>query len=148
MKTLISNVRAVLMDGTGTVLSDAFVAVEGDKITSVGQERPQGTFDREINGKGNIQLTGGKADEETLIAFLYEYLKGGQGVLFAFLPQSKVGHRGTTIRLRGLDEAATYVLHTSKGDIVKSGSYLMGHGLEVRLTGDYASAVVPFEKQQ
>ena len=80
--------------------------------------------------------------------FLYEYLKEDKGVLFVFLPQSRVGHRGTTIRLRGLDEAATYVLHTSKGDIVKSGSYLMGHGLEVRLTGDYASAVVPFEKQQ
>lgn len=28
-----------------------------------------------IEGKGNIELTGGKADEETLIAFLYEYLK-------------------------------------------------------------------------
>ena len=79
--------------------------------------------------------------------FLYEYLKEDKGVLFAFLPQSRVGHRGTTIRLRGLDEAAAYVLHTSKGDIVKSGSYLMHHGLEVRLTGDYASAVVPFEKQ-
>ena len=58
MKTLISNVRAVLMDGTGTVLSDAFVAVEGDKITSVGQERPQGTFDREIDGKGNVLMPG------------------------------------------------------------------------------------------
>ena len=58
MKTLISNVRAVLMDGTGTVLSDAFVAVEGDKITSVGQERPQGAFDREIDGKGNVLMPG------------------------------------------------------------------------------------------
>ncbi|OUQ26117.1 amidohydrolase [Flavonifractor sp. An135] len=58
MKTLISNVRAVLMDGTGTVLSDAFVAVEGDKITSVGQERPQGTFDREIDGQGNVLMPG------------------------------------------------------------------------------------------
>ena len=58
MKTLISNVRAVLMDGAGTVLSDAFVAVEGDKITSVGQERPQGAFDREIDGKGNVLMPG------------------------------------------------------------------------------------------
>ena len=80
--------------------------------------------------------------------FLYEYLKEDLGVLFAFLPQSKVGHRGTTVRLRGLDEAAAYVLHTSKGDIVKSGSYLMHHGLEIRLTGDYASAIIRFEKQQ
>ena len=58
MKTLIFNVRAVLMDGTGTVLPDAFVAVEGDKIRSVGQERPQGTFDREIDGKGNVLMPG------------------------------------------------------------------------------------------
>ena len=58
MKTLISNVRAVLLDGTGTVLPGAFVAVEGDKITSVGQERPQGAFDREIDGKGNVLMPG------------------------------------------------------------------------------------------
>lgn len=29
----------------------------------------------EIAGKGNIELTGGKVDEETLLAFLYDYLK-------------------------------------------------------------------------
>lgn len=29
----------------------------------------------EIAGKGNIELTGGKVDKETLLAFLYEYLK-------------------------------------------------------------------------
>ena len=81
--------------------------------------------------------------------FLYEYRKGDQGVLFVFLPQSKVGHRGTTVRLRGLEEGAQYVLHTtSKGEITKSGGYLMHHGLEVKLSGDYASAVVPFEKKQ
>ncbi len=58
MKTLIYNVRAVLMDEHRTVLPDAFVAVEGDKIASVGQERPQGTFDREIDGKGNVLMPG------------------------------------------------------------------------------------------
>ena len=80
--------------------------------------------------------------------FLYEYLKEDQGVLFVFLPQSKVGHRSTTIRLRGLDEEAAYTLHTTtQGEITKSGAYLMHHGLEVKLSGDYASAIVPFEKQ-
>jgi hypothetical protein len=29
----------------------------------------------EIAGKGNIQLTGGKVDKDTLLSFLYEYLK-------------------------------------------------------------------------
>ena len=80
--------------------------------------------------------------------FLYEYLKEDQGVIFVFLPQSKVGHRSATLRLRGLEEGANYTLHTSNGDITKSGAYLMYHGLEVKLTGDYASAIVRFEKNQ
>ena len=78
--------------------------------------------------------------------FLYAYVKGDQGVAFAFLPQSRVGHRGTVLRLRGLDEQALYTLHTPSGDITKSGSYLMRRGLELKLTGDYASAMIPFEK--
>lgn len=80
--------------------------------------------------------------------FLYEYLKGEQGLIFVFLPQSKVGHWGTTIRLRGLEEEVRYTLHTSKGDITKSGSYLMYHGLELKLSGDYASVIIPFEAKQ
>ena len=80
--------------------------------------------------------------------FLYEYLKEDQGVVFAFLPQSQVGHRSTTLRLRGLEETASYTLHTSAGDVTKSGAYLMYHGVEVKLTGDYASAVVRFEKNK
>lgn len=58
MKTLISNVRAVLMDEDNTVLSGAYVVVDGEAIASVGQERPGGTFDREINGEGNVLLPG------------------------------------------------------------------------------------------
>lgn len=80
--------------------------------------------------------------------FLYEYLKEGKGVFFAFLPQSKVGHRGSTVRLRGLEEDMRYTLHTAQGDITKSGAYLMDHGLPLRLSGDYASALVQFEKNQ
>ena len=80
--------------------------------------------------------------------FLYEYLKGEQGLIFAFLPQSKVGHRGTTIQLRGLDEQTLYTLRTQQGEIIKSGSYLMNHGLDLKLSGDYASAIVRFERKQ
>ena len=79
--------------------------------------------------------------------FLYEYLKGDQGLIFAFLPQSQVGHRGTTIRLRGLEAEATYGLQMESGEIIKSGSYLMNHGLELRLNGDYASTIIRFEKK-
>lgn len=80
--------------------------------------------------------------------FLYQYLKGEQGLLFAFLPQSRVGHRGTTVRLRGLEESALYSVRKENETVTKTGSYLMNHGLEIRLTGDYASVIFRFEKSE
>lgn len=80
--------------------------------------------------------------------FLYEYLKEDQGLLFAFLPQSRVGHRGTTVRLRGLEESALYSVRKENETVTKSGSYLMNHGLELRLSGDYASVIFRFEKSE
>lgn len=80
--------------------------------------------------------------------FLYEYRKDNEGLLFAFLPQSKVGHRGTTVRLRDFDEQAMYTLRTKEGEITKSGSYLMYHGLDLHLNGDYASTIIRFECKQ
>lgn len=58
MSTLIHNVTAVLMDEGRTVLNGAYVAVEGQKIASVGTVRPAGTFDEVIDGKGGILLPG------------------------------------------------------------------------------------------
>ena len=58
MSILIHNCTAVLMDQAGTVLPGAYVAVEGTKIVSVGAVRPQGTFDQEIDGKGNVLMPG------------------------------------------------------------------------------------------
>lgn len=58
MSVLFSNVTVLTMDGSRTPLKNAFVSVEGDKITSVGQERPQGDFDRVIDGKGKLLMPG------------------------------------------------------------------------------------------
>lgn len=58
MSILIHNCTAVLMDQAGTVLPGAYVAVEGTKIVSVGAVRPKGTFDQEIDGKGNVLMPG------------------------------------------------------------------------------------------
>lgn len=80
--------------------------------------------------------------------FLYEYLKGEKGLLFAFLPQSRVGHRGTNVKLRGLEEKERYVLSTDEGEIVKTGQYLMNRGIDIRLSGDYASVIIPFAKKK
>lgn len=58
MSILISNCTAVLMDQGRNVLSGAFVAVEGDKIASVGTVRPAGPFNREIDAQGQVLMPG------------------------------------------------------------------------------------------
>lgn len=58
MSTLFINVTAVLMDEAGTVLDNAFVAVDGGKIAYVGTEKPQGKFNEVINGEGNVLMPG------------------------------------------------------------------------------------------
>ena len=77
---------------------------------------------------------------------LYEYKKDREGLLFAFLPQSKIGHRSVTVKLRGLSEAATYSVKLESGEFRKSGAYLMQNGFELRLTGDYASTLIRFSE--
>ena len=58
MAILFEHVTAVTMDEERRVLKDAFVAVEGAKIASVGPERPEGTFDRVIDGAGKVLMPG------------------------------------------------------------------------------------------
>ncbi len=58
MSILIYNCTAVLMDADNTVLPGAFVAVEDGRIASVGVQHPQGTFDQEIDGRGNVLMPG------------------------------------------------------------------------------------------
>ena len=58
MSVLFENACAVLMDEKNTVLEGAFVAVEGDKISYVGTDRPQGTFDEVIDAAGKVLMPG------------------------------------------------------------------------------------------
>ena len=58
MKTLIKHATAVLMDQAGTVLPDAYVVVEGQRIVSVGADCPPGPFQEEIDGTGQVLLPG------------------------------------------------------------------------------------------
>ena len=76
---------------------------------------------------------------------------GSQAVLFAFLHSEQFGASFPTIRLRGLDANATYAIHpldpeTYQGLQQASGDYLMHHGINLNLQGDYAGASVVFEK--
>lgn len=58
MSILFTNVIVLTMDGSRTPLHNAFVAVTGEKIAYVGQTRPEGRFDREIDGRGKVLLPG------------------------------------------------------------------------------------------
>lgn len=57
MAILFQNVTA-LLPGSRTVLPGAFVSVEGGRIASVGTLRPQGDFERIIDGRGGILMPG------------------------------------------------------------------------------------------
>ena len=58
MSILFTNVSALLMDDAGTLLDNAFVAVEGGKISYVGATRPEGNFEQVIDGGGNVLMPG------------------------------------------------------------------------------------------
>jgi alpha-galactosidase len=77
---------------------------------------------------------------------------GHQAVLFAFLHSQQFGTPFPTVFLRGLDETAMYKLHAIDPTQVTetesvSGAYLMHHGLNLNLHGDYDSTSVTIEKQ-
>ena len=57
-RILLRHCRALLMDQQDTLLEGAYVAVEGDKILSVGTQRPQGDFAQEIDCGNNVLMPG------------------------------------------------------------------------------------------
>ena len=58
MNTLFQHVTVVTMDDAQPILKDAFVAVEGSKITAVSTQAPEGRFDRVIDGTGRVLMPG------------------------------------------------------------------------------------------
>ncbi|MDB8575437.1 alpha-galactosidase [Turicibacter sanguinis] len=77
---------------------------------------------------------------------VYEYANEDEAVLFVFLPQTQISRLGACIKIRGLDADARYEFNLSDDLIIKSGSYLMNHGIQVKLSGDYASTIIKFKK--
>jgi alpha-galactosidase len=77
---------------------------------------------------------------------------GRQAVLFAFLHSQQFGTPFPTVFLRGLDETAMYkVQPIDPAQVTEtesvSGAYLMHHGINLTLHGDYDSTSVILEKQ-
>ena len=77
---------------------------------------------------------------------LYQYNNGDEALLFAFLPQSKIGHRSVNVKLRSLENNGKYRFEIDGQEIIKSGRYLMNNGIEIKLSGDYSSCIIKFNK--
>jgi alpha-galactosidase len=73
---------------------------------------------------------------------------GKQAVLFAFRHSQQYNTPPPTLYLRGLDERAVYKVTNLDGRASEqSGAYLMRHGIDLNLRGDYDSTVVVMERQ-
>lgn len=77
---------------------------------------------------------------------LIQYCLPERSLLFAFLPASRIGRRGTRVRLRGLDPESRYRFTANWIAQEKSGAWLMNQGIEVWLQGDYASEVIVVDR--
>lgn len=77
---------------------------------------------------------------------------GRQSVVFALQRSQQYGRPAPSLVLRGLDEKATYrIKPLDPGKLTEpaetlSGAYLMGRGLNPRLTGDYSGTAVVLER--
>lgn len=77
---------------------------------------------------------------------MFQYRSADQSVLFVFLPSSRIGRRGTRARLRDLDPDARYRFYANWRWQEKSGSWLMHHGIDLWLMGDYASDLITIDR--
>jgi alpha-galactosidase len=78
-----------------------------------------------------------------------------QSVVFGFLHSQQFGRMSPALTLRGLDEKATYSITLFDGKsrprsapmpAKLSGAYLMSHGLELPLTGDYDATSIKLDR--
>lgn len=86
------------------------------------------------------------ADDSGNGADIFEYRTDERVAVFVFLVAARMGRRPVSFRLRGLDPAGVYRFQADWQTQEKSGAYLMGHGVQTWLLGDYASAVLTFER--
>jgi len=89
--------------------------------------------------------------EGALTANQYVSADGKQAVLFAFLRSQQYLRPAPTVCLRGLDQNASYRVKRFDEKVVEqqpalSGSFLMHHGLNLDLRGDYDSTLVILER--
>ena len=110
-------------------------------------------LDKEIRGtvqQGNLyRLYSPREGEFTANEYVSQ--DGKQAVLFAFLHSQQYLRPMPIVYFRGLDEHAVYRIKPMDGKLqgrleTASGAYLMNHGVELRLTGDFDSTQLTLER--
>ena len=91
--------------------------------------------------------------QSELTANQYVSADGKQAVVFAFLHSQQYLRPAPTIYLRGLDENAMYQVKPLDDRLVEtqeavSGAFLMHHGLNLKLSGDFDSTLVILERME
>ena len=111
------------------------------------------TIDKQIRAtvqQGNLyRLFSPREGEFT--ANEYVAADGKQAVLFAFLHSQQYLRPMPVVYLRGLDERAVYRIRPIDNKLAArsetaSGAYLMNHGVQLRLTGDFDSSMLTLER--
>jgi alpha-galactosidase len=74
-----------------------------------------------------------------------------QAVVFAFLHSQQFGRSMPLLHLEGLVEDAIYSVTTMNDNLQErtqklSGAYLMHHGIQLRLRGDYDATAIKFDR--
>ena len=74
-------------------------------------------------------------------------------VVFAFLHSQQFGQSMPLLHLQGLAEDAMYSVTTTDNKLEErteklSGAYLMHHGIQLRLRGDYDASAIKFDRVQ
>lgn len=75
---------------------------------------------------------------------IFQYNHRDESLLYLFLPMTKIGHKGTNVKMRNLNPEKIYTYSLNGKEFKKSGNYLMNVGIEVKLEGDYSSTIIKF----
>jgi alpha-galactosidase len=99
---------------------------------------------------GKLYRLGSPVDSE-FSATQYTSTDGSQTVVFALLHSQQFGRNMPRLHLQGLAEDARYTATTiddklQESSATLSGAYLMYHGIQLRLRGDYDGTVIVFNR--
>jgi alpha-galactosidase len=101
--------------------------------------------------QGDLYRLSSPRDPSGLTSNEYVSGDGRQAAIFAFYDHQQYGQDAPVVYPRGLDPGATYKLRSIDKKMAGeqstlSGSYLMNHGIQFKLTGDYDCTLLVLER--